>query len=169
MAFSFKERNKQIELRNCLRRIVDITSPNLPPLEGDARSDNRYNRTIPVLLAPWEDDGPVVDESATALTKDFSELGIALVLHQPFRAEQVVIAFRLSSEPRLEVGSTLYFVLGSVRQNAPIGGGFWQLGIMLTDLLNRADLPQLEPLVSITSDLVPSPANELPGPVKSLQ
>jgi len=169
MVFFFKERKKQVDLCNCLRRIVDTTCPNLPPPGGDSRSDDRHNRTLPVLLAPWEDGGPLVNESSMALTKDFSDLGLALVLHQPFRAEEVVIVFRLASDPQRELGSTLYFVLGTVRRNTSIGGGFWQLGIQLKELLNRGDWPQLEPLVPITSALLPSPADELREPIESLR
>jgi len=169
MAFFFRERKKQVELRNCLRRLLDTTSPNLPPLEGDCRSDDRHNRTLPVLLVPWEDGGPVVNEASVALTKDFSDLGMALVLQQPFRAEQVVVAFRMASDPQREGGSTLYFMLGRLRQNTSTGGGFWQLGILLEELLNQADCPQLKPLVPLTSSLLPSAADQSRQPAESLR
>jgi hypothetical protein len=126
--------------------LVNHTSPNLPPLEGDFRSENRANRTIPTLLTPWEDAEPAVDESTYALTKDFSDRGVSLVLHQPFKAEQVVVGFRLES---------VRFTLGNVRQNVPLGGGFWQLGVELTGILDPAVFPQIQSLLPLTAPLVP--------------
>ena len=144
--FSFDGRKRCVEVRGFLRQLVDLTSPNRPPLAGELRSENRSNRSLPALLAPWEDNGPVVDESTYALTKDFSERGLALVLHQPFRAVHIVVGLWLES-PR--------FALGEVRQNAPLGGGFWQLGVKLTGLLDSAESPQIQCLVPLMTRLLP--------------
>lgn len=149
--FSFSKRKSQIEARDFIRRLVDQTSPSVPPLEGEFRSENRANRTIPTLLTPWEDAQPVVDESTYALTKDFSDRGISLVLHQPLKAEQVVVGFWLESP---------CFILGNVRQNVPLGGGFWQLGVELGALLDPARFPQIQPLLPLTTRLLPRPRQE---------
>jgi hypothetical protein len=144
--FSFGTRRKEGEVRRLLRQLVDLTSPNMPPLEGEFRSEGRSNRALPVLLAPWEQDKPVVEESTYAITKDFSERGLSLILPQPFRADEFVVGVWLES-PR--------FVLGKIRQNTPLGGGFWQLGVELTDLLDSAEAPQIASLVPLASYLVP--------------
>ena len=144
--YSFGRRRRECEVRSFLRQLVDLTSPNVPPLEGEARSEDRSNRSLPTLLVPWERGEPVVDESAYAITKDFSERGVSLTLPQPFRADQIVVGLWLGS-PR--------FVLGEIRQNTPLGGGFWQLGVELTGLLDPAEHPQLERLVPMAARLVP--------------
>jgi hypothetical protein len=144
--FSFDTRKRLGEVRGFLRQVVDLTSPNLPPLEGDMRSESRSNRALPALLAPWEHSRAVVDESTYALTKDISDRGLSLVLHQPFKSVEVVVGVWLSS-PR--------FVLGEVRQNAPIGGGFWQLGVELTDVLDPVAYPQIRNLEALAARLVP--------------
>ena len=145
--FSFDTRKRLGEVRGFLRHLVDLSSPNLPPLEGDSRSQPRSNRALPVLLAPWEHAQPVVDESTYALTKDISDRGLSLVLGQPFKSLEVVVGLWLDS-PR--------FVLGDVRQNVPIGGGFWQIGVELTELLEAVDHPQIQTLVPLATRLVPS-------------
>ncbi|MFH1922301.1 MAG: hypothetical protein ABIP48_20760 [Planctomycetota bacterium] len=144
--FSFDTRKRLVEVRDFVRRLVDVTSPNLPPIEGDARSENRSNRALPVLLTPWEGGQPVIDESTYAFTKDFSDRGLSLVLSQPFRAVEVIVTLWIDT-PR--------FALGEVRQNAPVGGGFWQLGVELTALIDSAESPQVEALVPLATHLVP--------------
>jgi hypothetical protein len=142
----FDTRERLNEIRSLLRQLADLTSPNLPPLEGEFRSENRSNRALPALLAPWEEGGPVVDECTYALTKDLSDRGVALVLHQPFKAPQVVVGLWLEF-PR--------FALGDVRQNVPLGGGFWQLGVEIVDVLEPGHYPEVESLVPLAAHLLP--------------
>jgi hypothetical protein len=144
--FSYDTRRRLGKVRGFLRQLVDLTSPNAPPLDGESRSEGRSNRSLPVLLAPWEHGEAVVDESTYAVTKDFSERGLSLTLPQPFKADEVVVGVWLES-PR--------FVLGEIRQNTPLGGGFWQLGVELSDFLDMAEYPQLRSLVSLAARLVP--------------
>lgn len=144
--FAFDNRKRLCEVRRFVRQLVDLTSPNVSPLEGEARTENRSNRALPALLVPWENDQPVVDESTYAITKDFSDRGLALVLPQPFKSVLVVVGLWLDS-PR--------FALAEVRQNVPLGGGFWQIGVELTRLLDSTESPQVQPLLPLAARLVP--------------
>jgi hypothetical protein len=154
--FSFGQKNKQVEVRDLLRRITDLSTPNLSPMEGEARSDNRYNRTFPVLLAPMIDGQIVVDEATSALTKDFSDRGIALVLHQPLHAETVLVGLVLTHErDDLETLQT-HYASGTVRQSVPLGGGFWQLGVELSALVDPERLEHFDELLPAMRRLVPS-------------
>lgn len=145
--FSFRKRREQVEVHKITRRLINSSCPCLPPLAGESRWENRSNRTIPVLLTPISGGELSLDETATAVTKNLSSQGLALVLHQPFWAEGVVIGFWHSGEPE--------FVRGEIRQNVPLGGGFWQLGIELTQRVILAEMPELERLVPLTSRLDP--------------
>lgn len=147
--FSFDTRKRLCEVRGFLRQLVELTSPNLPPLEGDFRSEARSNRALPALLTPWERGEPVVDESTYALTKDFSERGLSLVLHQPFKSTEVAVGLWLES-PR--------FVLGKIRQNVPLGGGYWQVGVELIECLDSSEHPQVQSLMPLAARLVPRAA-----------
>jgi len=145
--FSFRKRSTQAEVHKVTRRLLNSSCPNMPPMSGDSRWEDRSNRTIPVLLSPIADGEIQLDETATAVTKNLSSQGLALVLHQPFWAEGVIIGFWQNGEPE--------FVRGEIRQNVPLGGGFWQLGIELTQRVAMADMPELERLVPMTSRLDP--------------
>lgn len=143
--FSFATRKKQNEVQRLLRRAMDTTSPNRPPLDGELRGESRSNRTLPVLLVACVDGRPTAEERIIALTKDFSSRGVAVVLPQPFRAEHVLIAFWLEGHPE--------FVRGQVRQNVPLGGGYWQLGVELTERLSIATSPELGALLPLAARL----------------
>lgn len=145
--FSFDTRKRLGEVRDFVRQLVDLTCPNLPPLDGDSRAESRSNRALPALLAPWEHAQPVLDESTYAFTKDISDRGLSLVLSQPFKSFEVVVGLWLEG-PR--------FVLGEIRQNVALGGGFWQIGVELTALPDPDEYPQIQNLMPLASRLVPA-------------
>ena len=145
--FWLASRHKPFAVHKVIRRLINNSSPNTIPLDGDARWEIRCNRTIPVLLAPYDHDELSVSEAAYALTKNLSSQGLALVLPQPFRAEQVVVGFWS--------GDDAQFVLGHVRQNVPLGGGFWQLGLEAMELLCAHDSPEFKRLIPLAARLDP--------------
>jgi len=158
--FSFSRRNHQTEVRDLLRRITNRSTPNLAPFEGDSRSDNRYNRTFPVLIVPIRDGAAAVDEATTALTKDFSDRGIALVLKRPFHVETVVLGLAVPCDQEIESAPQSLFALGQVRQQAALGGGYWQVGVELTGLTDPVSMPVLEQLEPVVRYLLPSNETE---------
>ena len=145
--FSFTRRRQHVEVHKLVRRFIDNSSPNQSPSAGDARWEDRSNRTLPVLLAPYDGAQVCVDELTHALTKDLSSQGLALVLPQPFRAEQVVVGFWSEAHT--------HFVSGLVRQNVPLGGGFWQLGVELNALITLSEHPEIKRLVPLAVRLAP--------------
>jgi hypothetical protein len=144
--FSFDDRKKQLEVQAFLRRAIDASSPNRPPLEGEARWDTRSNRTFPLVMAPWVDGRPCPEKAMTALSKNLSSQGLTAILAAPVRAEQLVICFVMEGQA--------YFLLGDVRHRTPLGGGFWQLGIELSRLITPAEEPTLEQLQPMTEALL---------------
>jgi hypothetical protein len=148
--FFTKKGGQRYQLQGYLRRICDLTSPNMPRLD-DSRNQHRQNRTIPVLLVPWEDGAIVVSDAATALTRDISDNGLSVTLLHPFRAENIVVCFWL---PRGET-SDPWFFLGTTRQNVPIGGGFWSLGIELTEKLELSSESGTARLLPLAAELLP--------------
>lgn len=142
---SILARKRTLAVHQLLRRAMDATSPNRPPAQGESRWEDRSNRTLPVLLVPYAEGQPSVAEHTIALTKNLSSQGVALVLPQPFRTDQVVIGFWLDDRPE--------FLVGRVRQNVPLGGGYWQLGVELTERLEPHPSAATEPLVPLTARL----------------
>ena len=57
------------------------------------RFENRHNRIIPALLCPWEQNTPIVSKAVVAITKDFSDRGVGLILSNTFDAQNVVVGF----------------------------------------------------------------------------
>ncbi|MCS7239155.1 MAG: hypothetical protein NZ899_12935 [Thermoguttaceae bacterium] len=152
----FELSRRQMIVRNFLRRLLDVTCPTLPPLEGERRREERIQRVIPVLIIPWEKDGPVVDEAGFGLTKDFGDCSVAVILPQPFKAVEAALGVWLEGPNYLR---------GTVEQNSPIGGGFWQIGLVLERMIPVGDYPALEKLATLASRLVPRKVSE-PAAVK---
>ena len=148
--FFTREKGEQSRLQGYLRRICDLTSPNLPR-QDEFRGHGRNNRSIPVLLTPWENGMPVVSETATALTKDVSDQGLCVITPQPFRCEQAVVGFWL---PHVQDYSPWFF-RGLVRPNVPIGGGFWALGLEAVELLTVSRGSELARLLPLVTKLLP--------------
>ena len=144
--FSFTKRKKTVDLNPYIRRLCDLTTPNLAT-EIEGRSENRYNRCIPTLVSPWQNDRPLVDECAIGLTSDMADRGVSLVLNQPFRADTVVVGYWIACDAMCEP----WFFIGDIRRNQAIGGGFWAVGIELAEFANSdhvESLAELKPLAA---------------------
>lgn len=144
----FQSRDKHMEVNRVIRRLINNSTPNRIPLRGESRWELRSNRTIPVLLVPYDDNEISAGEVVYALTKNLSSQGLALVLHQPLRAEQVVVGIWSHAQA--------HFVSGKVRQSHALGGGFWQIGVETTELLCMGQLPELIRLLPWAARLDPS-------------
>ena len=147
--FFTRAKGEQFQLQGYLRRICDLTSPNFPR-QSEIRGGNRQNRTIPILLTPWEDGMPVVSETATALTKDVSDQGLCVTMSQPFRCEEAVVGFWLPHEQDYDP----WFFLSLVRQNVSLGGGYWGLGLEAVELLRTGSGSELARLLPLITELL---------------
>ena len=141
--FSFGKRNEQTEVQRLIRRLMDASAFSHVRSSDEARGENRSSFTMPVLITPCEDDAAILDQSVFGITKDWSSQGVAVIAQCLRLPNTVVLGLLLESRP--------HFLLGQVRTTAPIGGGFWQLGIEITELLkadSSAGLRELLPLVA---------------------
>lgn len=150
--FSFERAKQTNQVRLFLRQLVDRSSPNIPPSTGEHRAESRSHRALPVLIAPWDKKGPAVAEATFALTKDFSDRGLSIVLPQPFRTDQVLVGLWLDE---------MCYAQGVARQNVALGGGFWQLGVELQRTVDAGDYPELEQLAPLAARLLPPAAGQL--------
>jgi hypothetical protein len=135
--FSFCARKQHVEIAGYLRRICDSTAPNNGLTEQLTRSENRYNRTLPVACWPWAAGKPDPNNVLLCVSKDITDHGIGLVLNQPLTSRDVVVGLRSSDAEDAES----WLFLGHVVRGKPIGGGFWVVGVELVELLNR-DQPE---------------------------
>jgi len=148
--FSFSRRKSQMEVQRLLRRVMDVSSPDVPNEQEEMRGESRSNRSIPVLLTPHVDSQLLLRETETALTKNLCSQGLALIVTKPFQAERVVVGFWHEERPE--------YLLGEVRQNVFLGCGFWQLAVELLERLIPADHPELAVLTSVIARLQPEEA-----------
>jgi hypothetical protein len=134
-----------------IRRICDLTTPNLTTKSISGRSENRYNRTIPTLITPWHRNKPAVERSAICITCDLADRGVGLVLCQPCKLKEVVLGYWLRTDRMPEP----WFFLGEVKRNQDIGGGFWTMGVELVEFANSERKRQIRPLRDIAGRLLP--------------
>ncbi|MEX2175517.1 MAG: hypothetical protein WD872_14230 [Pirellulaceae bacterium] len=150
--FTFKTQQPILEVQNRLRRMMDLTVPNLPAGLNTSRAEDRCNRTLPALLCPWERGGPVSEDSAFVVTSDLSSQGVGLILRQPFRAERVLLAFWLNAKAM----EAPWYFLGRAQSLRKLGGGYWTLGVELAECPTAADAGKLATLKPLVNKLRPA-------------
>ena len=105
--FSFLEtRKKTVDLSPYMRRICDFSVPNRCHAIEQPRSENRYNRTLPVLLCPWDEGRPLAEQAMFAITKDISDRGVSVVTAGPIEGA-FAVAFAL---PASEANEPWFFL-----------------------------------------------------------
>ncbi len=153
--FAFGNKDRQKHVHDLLNRISNISTPNLIPYSGECRQNQRVNRSIPVLLAAWEDGRPAAGITMNAVTKDIGEQGISFITNTQFRLEEVVVGMYVATDAREPERGNCEFLRGRVKQNFAIGGGFWQIGIEVEEILSESHTPELEQLRTSVELLAP--------------
>ncbi len=129
-------RNKEIEVQSFILKMINNNCPELEAMIEGPRLDRRVNLTVVVVIVPVEHGKPVVDEAFTAVTKEFSTSGLAIVLDKQIGLDEAIIGFRWEAD--------MIFIRGKAKHLNPIGGGFHQLGFQLTEIIPIGDWPELE-------------------------
>jgi hypothetical protein len=128
--------NKDFKVRNVVLKVVNSNCPELTPEIEDERSDKRVTLAIVVAVVPIE-DGKIQDQQVfTAVTKDFSNLGVGVVLEQPLELAQAILGFRMEEE--------MAFFLAEAKHLNPMGGGLFHIGFRLVEVVSTGDYPGLE-------------------------
>ncbi len=96
------------------------------------------NLVLVVLIVPVETDRPQVGRAFTAVTKEFSNTGVAVVLEEPEELDQAILGFRFEGQ--------MTFVRAQAKHLDPMGGGFHQLGFQMLEVVSPSDYPELESL-----------------------
>lgn len=118
--------------------IVSLLNENCPALRDrldGPRVEGRVNLTLVLMVVPIEEGKPLPRRAFCATTKEFSSNGVALVVDRPYGIEEAMLGFRRR-------GSTIW-LRAKARHLHPMGGGFFQLGLRLTERLQTGDCPEL--------------------------
>jgi hypothetical protein len=129
---------KDIRIRNFVLKLLNNNCPGLMLRSGDLRNDKRVNLTVVVMVIPSEKGRLQTDRAFTAVTKEFSVNGTALVFDEVHRIEQAVLGFRFEDE--------MIFIMAQSKHLDPMGGGYWQCGFQLLEIISAGDYPELKSL-----------------------
>jgi len=131
-------KRKELAVQSFVLKLVNNHSPALRAQLDGPRLDSRVNLAVVVLIVPIEGRRLQVSEAFMAVTTDFSNTGVAVVLDQSRRLDRAVLGFHFAG--------TMTFVRAKEKHITPMGGGFYQLGFQLTEIVSAAEHPELQPL-----------------------
>lgn len=128
-------RNREREIQGFVLKVVNNNCPELRALDVGPRLDTRANLTVVVVVIPVEGKKIAMGRLFTAVTKEFSGTGVGLVVDQPWALDEVILGFRWEGE--------MQFVRAEATHLTPMGGGFYQLGMQMTEMVYAGDYPEL--------------------------
>jgi hypothetical protein len=127
---------RALAVKNRILELIDETAAGLSIKTDGRRLDSRIKRVVVGVIVPLEERRLQVDRAFTVLTKDFSSGGVAVVVNnQPGGPEQAVLGFRLEG--------AMSFFRAEARHVEPMGGGFFQIGYQLFEVVSARDYPEL--------------------------
>jgi hypothetical protein len=132
---SLFSRNREMKVQGFVLKLVNIHCPGLISQFEDARRDNRVTLAIVAVVVPLKDGRIQANEAFTAITKDFSSSGVAIILETPIGLDQAILGFRIDDD--------MSYVRATAKHLNPIGGGFFQLGFQLQEVVAPGDYPGL--------------------------
>ena len=118
---SLFSKRKDLAVQSFVLKLVNNNSPGLTAKLEGPRLDSRVNLVLVVLIVPVETDRPQAGRAFTAVTKEFSNTGVAVVLKEPEQLDQAILGFRFEGQ--------MTFVRARAKHRHPMGGGFHQLGL----------------------------------------
>jgi hypothetical protein len=131
-------RDKSRAVQSFLVKFLNNNCPELKALLEGPRNDHRVNLTVVVGVIPLEKKALQSDRAFTAVTKEFSGTGVGLVTSDPWKFEKAILCFYFENE--------FYYMLASVKHLTVLGGGFYQLGFQMTEMISPSDYPGLSEL-----------------------
>jgi hypothetical protein len=131
-------KQKSLAVKNRILELLNETCSGLAIKTEGRRIDSRIRRVVVGMVVPIEERRLQTDRAFTVLTKDFSSAGVAIVVNQPQGPEQAILGFRLEG--------AMSFFRAESRHMEPMGGGFFQIGYQLFEVVSATDYPELASL-----------------------
>lgn len=133
---SLFNKNKVSRVKSFVVKLVNNDCPELKAMVEGPRQDSRVNMTVVVMVIPLEGKALQVGQALMAVTKEFSATGVAIVLDHPRGMDKAVLGFRFEGE--------MTYVYAKAKHLNPIGGGFYQLGFELEEIVAPGDYLELQ-------------------------
>jgi hypothetical protein len=131
-------KNQDFQVKRFILKLVNNSCLGMQTSLDDRRHDSRVSLTTVVMVIPIEDGQLRLTEAFSAVTKEFCATGVAIVIDQPQTLDEVVLGFRFEGE--------MTFIRAEARHLNPMGGGFYQLGFQLLEVVSTGDYPGMETL-----------------------
>lgn len=128
-------RKKDFRVQSFVLKLVNNNCPELKAMMEGPRIDSRVNMVVVVMIMPVENQRPQLRQVFTAVTKEFSNTGVAVVLDRPHKLSEAILGFRIEGE--------MVFMRAEAKHLSPMGGGFYQLGFKMIEPISPADCPDL--------------------------
>jgi hypothetical protein len=134
----FQRKDKSQAVQSLLLKIVNNNCSRLDELREGPRLEQRVRLSVVVLIVPLVEKQPDMAKAFAAVTKEFSTNGLAAVLQEPKGLDEVFVGFRCENE--------LVWARAVAKHLSPMGGGFFQLGFRLAEVVHVSDYPELQAL-----------------------
>jgi hypothetical protein len=132
---SLFSKRQDFAVHSLLLKLVNNHCPKLTAMLEGPRQDSRVNLVVVALIIPVEKGQLEFSRAFAATTKEFSSGGVSLVLNEPMGLDRAILGFRLEGE--------MVFLRAQAKHLEPMGGGFYQIGFLLTEVVSPADHPEL--------------------------
>ena len=127
---------KDLRVQNFVLKLLNNNCPGLRAVMEGPRIDRRVNMVLVVMIIPIENNRLQIGRAFTAVTKEFSNMGVSVVLDEPHELDQVVLGFRFEGD--------MHFIRATAKHLDPMGGGFHQLGLQMVEVVSGSNYPELE-------------------------
>ncbi len=132
-------RKKDSAVQAFILAMLNQNCPGLQEGRDGPRQEKRVNLTKVVMVIPVEEKKLLVRRAFTAITKEFSSSGVAVVVDHPRGLDEAFLGFRW--------WGSITWVRAKAKHLDPMGGNFYQLGFRMTERLELPDYPDLAELV----------------------
>jgi hypothetical protein len=132
-------KRQDFAVHSLLLKLVNNHCPKLTAMLDGPRQDSRVNLVVVAIIIPIEKGKLDLPRAFTATTKEFSSGGVSLVLNEPVGLERAIVGFRVEGE--------MAFLRAQAKHLEPMGGGFYQIGFLLTEIVSPIDYPELGQVV----------------------
>jgi hypothetical protein len=127
--FSFKTRKDQEDLKQFVLRFINQNTAGRSVVCENRRYESRVNLSLGVRVVPLRDGSPDVDAAFSAVTKDLSTAGIAIMTDRTSLPEEVLLQLPSEPSPR--------FIRAQVNSCAELGCGWMAYILVAAELLDE--------------------------------
>jgi hypothetical protein len=131
-------RDKNRTVQSFLLKVLNNNCPELKALYEGPRTECRANLTVVVGVIPLEKRKLQTEKAFTAVTKEFSTIGVGVIVQEPWKFEEAILCFLFEGE--------MHYARSKVKHLTFLGGGFYQLGFQLSEMIKANDYPHLTEL-----------------------